>query len=260
MDQARAPEHTTYPDDVITWLTGDGGRVVLCPNDADLVARLEAIGHDVRTGRAKEHPDACVDVVVAVHRGPRDLDEIARVLRPEGRLAIMLPRRDERIPWVRKLDRIIGSTPVPAIADDDTASNVGELAPVITHGRFGFVDETTIRFWQLVDRRALLGVVASLPEVLALPQEEREAATTAVAELYDGYGRGADGMQLPWTAHLYRTTLAPPPLGIPVGDEEGEPLGRGDDGERDASGRGASGEESRSSDGTDTDMLLIDFR
>ncbi len=252
MDQARAPEHTTYPDDVITWLTGDGGRVVLCLGDAELAARLEEIGHDVRTGRAKEHPDASVDVVVAVHRGPRDLDEIARVLRPEGQLGIMLPRRDERIPWVRKLDRIIGTTPIPPIADDDTASNVGELAPVITHGRFGFVDEKTIRFWQLVDRRSLLAVVESLPEVSSLPQEEREAAIAGVAELYAGYGRGADGMQLPWTAHLYRTRLTPPPLGIPIGEE---PAGAGGEKGGDGGERG-----SGPSDGTDTDMLLIDFR
>ncbi len=251
MDQARAPEHTPYPDDVVTWLTGDGGRIVLCLGDGDLAARLEEVGHDVRTGRAKEHAEDSVDVVVVVHRGPRDLDEIARVLRPEGRLAIMLPRRDARIPWVRKLDRIIGSTPIPPIADDDTASNVGELSAVITHGRFGFVDETTIRFWQLVDRPALLAVVGSLPEVASLPQEEREAATAAVGELYDGYGRGADGMQLPWTAHLYRSTLTPPPLGIPIGAQAEEPGSDAGDRADQASGR---------SDGTETDMLLIDFR
>jgi hypothetical protein len=56
--------------------------------------------------------------------------------------------------------------------------------------------------------------------------------------LYDGYGRGADGMLMPYVTHCYRAVVRPPAL---VEADDGAPTGAGD----------ASGE--------DDGALLIDF-
>ena len=68
---------------------------------------------------------------------------------------------------------------------------------------------------------------------------------------YDDYGRGMDGMQLPYEAHCFRAVVvesrAPRTESVPEdADREGDGVG-----EDDTDGV---------SDGTDTDMLLIDFR
>ena len=64
--------------------------------------------------------------------------------------------------------------------------------------------------------------------------------------LYDDYGRGHDGMQLPYVVECFRAKV------IDLRDEATEVAA--------GSGSGASPESPMISDGTDTDMLLIDFR
>ena len=60
--------------------------------------------------------------------------------------------------------------------------------------------------------------------------------------LYDEYGRGMDGMQLPYVARCFRATVLDRPG---VEDDPSSPSEELD---------------GRPSDGTDTDTLLIDFR
>ena len=40
---------------------------------------------------------------------------------------------------------------------------------------------------------------------------ERERLLRKVDELYDAYGRGADGMLLPYVTHCYKAVVRPPP-------------------------------------------------
>ena len=67
---------------------------------------------------------------------------------------------------------------------------------------------------------------------------ERERVLRKVDELYDAYGRGADGMLLPYVTRCYKAIVRPPAV-----DEPGRPDGPADI--RD--------------DGGDADALLIDF-
>lgn len=256
--EPRAPESSPYPADAVIWLAGDpavdGARTVLVLGDpapdADLVAALADLGHDVRTSDgATTLPDDAVDVVVAAHALPADLEEAARVLRPGGHVAFAVPGRDPRIPWARKLDRALGvETPTGPAAFEQHAG------ALVAHAGFGVVEEHTARSWQQVDRARLLALGARFPEVAALDDDERERRLAAAAELYDGYGRGHDGMQLPWLTRCYRA---------PVRAE------RRDDGVASGAGHadGATGRESGDAarhevvtgDG-DVDGLLIDFR
>ena len=251
-----------------------------------LTAQLVALGHDVhatdpdeamlevlrrdlpdvRTSVAAAEdlpvPDGSVDVVVCAQAFhwfdlDRALPEIARVLRPGGRLALVWNQRDERIPWVRRLGGLIG-----------TQDQLREPAePLVRSALFGFVEDTAYRFWQTVDRESIQHLVLSRSNVAVLDDEARAAKLAEVVAFYDEYGRGMDGMQLPYEARCFRSTrLDQRPVAAPEEPEQPAEPDRGPDpdpGAAPVAGPGPerpeAGEESVS-DGTDTDMLLIDFR
>ena len=156
----------------------------------------------------------------------RALPEIARVLRPGGHLSLVWNLRDERIPWVRRLGRLIGS---------QEQQNDPTHALLSSH-LFGFVETATFRFWQPLNRARLRDLVQSRSNVAVMGAVERERLLGKVDELYDAYGRGPDGMLLPYVTHCYKAVVRPPAL-----DDDPAP-----DDVRD--------------DGGDADALLIDFQ
>jgi SAM-dependent methyltransferase len=184
-------------------------------------------------------PDASYDVVVAAQSFhwfdlDRALPEVARVLKPGGRLAVVWNQRDERIPWVRKLGAIIG-----------TQDQVREPAEaLVTSSLFGFVEDATFRFWQTVDRETIQDLVLSRSNVAVLDEEGRAAKLAEVLAFYDDYGRGMDGMQLPYEARCFRAAVVDRPA------SERSPAQTTD----------ADLPETPVSDGADADVLLIDFR
>jgi SAM-dependent methyltransferase len=254
----------TYPHEAAAWLVGQEAATVLelGAGTGKLTAGLAALGHDVfatdpdramldrleanlpdvRTavGSAEEIPlgDRSVDVVVAAqafHWFDLDvaLPEIARVLKPGGRIAVVWNQRDERIPWVRRLGTLIG-----------TQDQLREpAAAIVQSGLFGFLEEASFTFWQTIDRRTIQDLVLSRSNVAVLDEEGRTAKLAEVLAFYDDFGRGMDGMQLPYVARCFRATVV---------DQPGA--------EADAADEPGDGPEDGSSDGTDTDVLLIDFR
>ena len=101
------------------------------------------------------------------------------------------------------------------------------------------------RFWQVVDRQSIQDLVLSRSNVAVLGEQDRAAKLAEVLALYDEYGRGMDGMQLPYVTRCYRADVLDRPTASKDdpddphdADEPGEPTG----------------------DGPDDDMLLIDFR
>ncbi|WP_193611090.1 class I SAM-dependent methyltransferase [Nocardioides lijunqiniae] len=265
----------TYPRDAVAWLTADQPLTVLelAAGTGKLTEQLVALGHDVHatepdaamldvlqrrlpdvraslTG-AEDVPasDSSYDVVVVAQAfhwfdHERALPEIARVLKPGGHLAIVRNDRDERIPWVRKLGRIIGS----AGHDVDTAK-------VLERSRhFRSAEEQAFKHWQNVDRESILDLVRSRSDVIAMDDEARAARLADVLALYDDYGRGMDGMQLPYVTRCFRATVVDRPEPDPLTIER-------------SSGREDRVEDRDPADGpvpppTDDDsgMLLIDFR
>ena len=267
-----------YPREAAAWLVGrDRAQVLeLGAGTGKLTAELVALGHDVHAtdpdeamlailtervpeartsvAAAEELPlaDRSVDVVVAAqafHWFDLDLalPEIARVLRPGGHLSLVWNQRDERIPWVKRLGRLIG-----------TQEQEGDPSqPLVESGRFGFVEEKDFQIWQDVNRETILDLVRSRSNVAVLDDGAREAKLAEVLAFYDDYGRGMDGMQLPYVTRCFRATV----LGSPGADDGADPEGTD---ERDVAGAADAdspgSEATGPSDGTDTDLLLIDFR
>jgi ubiquinone/menaquinone biosynthesis C-methylase UbiE len=251
-----------YPAEAAAWLTGSEPLSVLelGAGTGKLTAQLVALGHDVHAtdpdqamldilaanlpdvrtsvGGAEEipAPDSSYDVVVGAQcfhwfDHARALPEIVRVLKPRGRLSLVWNLRDERIPWVKKLGRIIG-----------TQEQLVDPTEVLSDSmKFIIIESETFTHWQAVDRRSIQDLVASRSNIAVLDDAARAAKMQELLEFYDGYGRGMDGMQLPYVTRCFRTTVAARP---------GDDGPSADDAEDDAG----------PSDGTDTDMLLIDFR
>lgn len=268
----------SYPVEAAIWVTADEPLTVLelGAGTGKLTEQLVALGHDVHatepdaamldvlkarlpdvrtslTG-AEDIPsaDSSYDAVVVAQAfhwfdHERALPEIARVLKPSGHLAVMWNDRDERIPWVRKLGRIIGSPPRERDATDVLAASK----------HFAEVESGSFKCWQSVDPHSILDLVRSRSDVIALPEEERAAKLAAVSALYLDYGRGMDGMQLPYVTECFRTQVVPRPA-----DTGPLPLVSSDRDSTDASHGSYDGHDGPVPPPTDDDsgMLLIDFR
>ncbi|HEX2175579.1 MAG TPA: class I SAM-dependent methyltransferase [Nocardioidaceae bacterium] len=217
-----------YPEEAVRWMVGSApGRVLeLGAGTGKMTARLVAQGHQVVAtdpaapmleplrkrvaaawtvqSTAERIPllSSSVDAVVAGQAfhwfdAGNALEETARVLRPAGTLALVWNLRDETVPWVRRLGRLIGSEQ----PEDPTELLEGT-------GLFDGVEHKTFRHWQEVHRDSLVGLVESRSAISELPDRERADVLAKVGDLYDDYGRGPDGMLLPYLCHAYRCRVS----------------------------------------------------
>jgi SAM-dependent methyltransferase len=214
-----------YPEAAVRWMVGKkplavvdvgagtgkltralvalGHRVVAVePLDemrAELAAALPAV-HALQ-GSAEAIPlfDGAADVVTsaqAFHWFDHDnaLPEIARVLRPGGRLALVWNSRDDRDPWMERLSAIIGNE---SIEESD-------VVPVLdASGLFGPVETAVFSFVQTLDRDGLLDLVLSRSYLAKLPPPEREPVLDAVGALYDETAK-SEGVKLAYVTECFR--------------------------------------------------------
>jgi len=216
-----------YPDEAVRWLVGDEpcDVVDLGAGTGKLTRSLVALGHRVTAieplpemlellpaaapgasailGNAEviPLPDAYADAVTAAQAfhwfdHALALPEIARVLRPHGRLALVWNVRDDREPWVAKLSATIGSESVGRGAAEE---------PIEESGLFGPLEKTTFSLVQRLDRATLRDLVASRSYCVAKPAAERDKTLAEVDRLFDEHAVG-DAVELPYVTECYRAS------------------------------------------------------
>ena len=163
---------------------------------------LVPVQHVVATAEHIPMRSRSVDVVVsgqAFHwfDHARALPEIARVLRPGGVIALVWNTYDTGIPWVRRLKGLVA----PALDDDERAM------PLKATPYFGFVEEKQFRFWQTHTAATLADLTRSVSHVATMSDHDRAGVLAKVDALYTDYGRGHDGMQLPWVTRCFRAVV-----------------------------------------------------
>lgn len=219
----------SYPEEAVGWLVGDtpSDVVDLGAGTGKLTRSLVALGHRVTavepldemrgelqvalpgvtalagSAEAIPLPDSSADVVTCAqsfHWFDHDvaLAEVARVLRPSGRLALVWNSRDDRDPWVERLSAIIGSETVEE----------SDVVPVLeVSGFFEPVETAEFSFKQALDREGLLDLVLSRSYCAKLSPADREPILEAVGRLYDETA-GPDGVRLAYVTECFRAQRA----------------------------------------------------
>lgn len=222
-----------YPDDAVRWLTGDSPCAVvdLGAGTGKLTRSLVAHGHHVvaveplpemlahlrtvlpgvtaleGTAEAIPLPDGAADVVTVAQAfhwfdHAAALNEIARVLRPGGALALVWNTRDEHDPWVETLTEVI-------IGRGALDEELAVRRPIAESGRFGPVERATFGFTQHVDRTALRELVLSRSYCAVLSDEERRPVLEQVDALFDEHATDGE-LALPYLTECFRAVLADP--------------------------------------------------
>ncbi len=219
----------SYPPEAIDWLLPTGARKVLDlgAGTGKLTTRLVERGLDVVAvdpipdmlevlraslpdtvaleGTAEAIPleDNGVDAVLVAQAWhwvdpERAIPEVARVLRPGGRLGLVWNTRDERLGWVRELGDIIGSD------GDRGRFNVALPAP------FDEPQRHQVEWTNYLTPQALIDLVASRSYCITSPTEVRVRTLDQVRELLATHPALANsaGLALPYVTVCIRATLA----------------------------------------------------
>jgi len=156
-------------------------------------------------GTAEEIPleDNSVDAVLVAQAWhwvdpERAIPEVARVLRPGGRLGLVWNTRDERLGWVRELGRIIGSD------GDKGRFDVTLPAP------FDEPQRHQIEWTNYLTPQALIDLVASRSYCITSPTEVRTRTLDQVRELLATHPSLANstGLAMPYVTVCIRATLS----------------------------------------------------
>jgi ubiquinone/menaquinone biosynthesis C-methylase UbiE len=219
----------SYANDAVDWMIEGvpaGGRVLdLAAGTGKLTSMLVACGFDVVAvepidsmrqelsavaptahavaGSAEEIPlpDASVDAVAiaqAFHwfNERAALAEIARVLRPGGRLGLIWNERDDSVPWMARLSTILHTeVTLPYERHRDWPTVIAAL-PV-----FSSVAHRRDPFSHLIDTDGLIALVASTSYIGAMSVAEREPFLQRTRELVDGFPQPFD---MPYVSDAYR--------------------------------------------------------
>ncbi|QUR66545.1 class I SAM-dependent methyltransferase [Mycobacterium spongiae] len=219
----------SYPPEAIDWLLPAGARDVLDlgAGTGKLTTRLVERGLDVVAvdpiaemlevlctslpktrallGTAEEIPleDNSVDAVLVAQAWhwvdpARAIPEVARVLRPGGRLGLVWNTRDERLGWVRELGDIIGRDGDPV---RDKVTLPQPFADMARH---------QVEWTNYLTPQALIDLVASRTYCINSPAEVRTKTLDQVRQLLATHPALANsaGLALPYVTVCVRATLA----------------------------------------------------
>jgi ubiquinone/menaquinone biosynthesis C-methylase UbiE len=147
-------------------------------------------------------PDNAVDAVLVAQAWhwfdpERAVAEIARVLRPGGRLGVLWNTRDERSGWVKDFGRIVG---LEHDRDNATVDLPEPFTDIATH---------QVEWTNYITREALIDYVASRSYCITSPAEVRTRTLDEVRELLVSHPSlaNATGLAMPYITVCIRATL-----------------------------------------------------
>jgi SAM-dependent methyltransferase len=221
----------SYPSDALDWLLPDGAPDVLdlgagtgkltrliaerdihveaVDPSAQMLAELRQVLPEVPThvGSAEEVPvaDSSFDAVVVAQAWhwvdvPRASAEVARVLRPGGRLGLIWNDRDDRVDWVRKLSELTAQGGERGMASDN---------PVFGKP-FGQIEYFVTEWSYPMTTAGLIDLAASRSYVIIAPEQERVSILTGVQKLLDTHPdlAGRDEFEMPYVTYASRAHIA----------------------------------------------------
>jgi SAM-dependent methyltransferase len=197
-------------------LLAAGARVIAVEPVAQMLAKLVASHPQVEAlnGTATSIPlaDESVDAVVCAQAfhwfaSHEALNEIARVLKPGGRLGLVWNQRDVRVPWVQRLDRIVN-----ALQGDTPRYYTGAWRQAFPHPRFTPLQEQHFSNNHsgapqnvIFDRVCSTSFIAALPEA-ARAEVDRQIAALIAAE---PELRGQSVVNVPYETAAFWTQKVP---------------------------------------------------
>jgi SAM-dependent methyltransferase len=147
-------------------------------------------------------PDNAVDAVLVAQAWhwfdqEQAVAEIARVLRPGGRLGVLWNTRDERSGWVKDFGRIVG---LEHDRDNATVDLPEPFTDIATH---------QVEWTNYITREALIDYVASRSYCITSPTEVRTRTLDEVRELLVSHPSlaNATGLAMPYITVCVRATL-----------------------------------------------------
>lgn len=224
----------TYPEEAVRWVAGDQpARVVDLGAGTGILSRaLVALGHEVipvepdegmrerlvaaspeltplaGSAEAIPLPDASVDGVVAAQAyhwfdPKRAHVEIARVLRPEGRFAVLWNVRDQSVDWVAQLS---------AIAEGLAPGGRVKLPVIASFGPlFGPVEGRQLTHTVAHTPETLVELIKTRSYYLTASAEQRRAIEERIRRLCATHPdlAGRDTFPLPYQIRCYRAVRLP---------------------------------------------------
>lgn len=147
-------------------------------------------------------PDNSVDAVLVAQAWhwfdpARAVAEVARVLRPGGRLGLLWNVRDERLGWVKEFGQIVG-------VEHDWAN-----ATVVLPEPFSDVQTHQVEWTNYITPQALVDYVASRSYCITSPAEARTRTLDEVRNLLSSHPSlaNASGIALPYITVCVRAVL-----------------------------------------------------
>ncbi|WP_415756098.1 class I SAM-dependent methyltransferase [Pseudomonas sp. LT1P18] len=186
-------------------LVATGAQVIAVEPVAQMLEKLSEAFPEVLavSGTAMDLPlpDASVDVVICAQAfhwfaSTEALIEIARVLKPGGKLGLVWNQRDSRVSWVPKLDAIVN-----ALEGDTPRYYTGTWRQAFPHPAFGPLQEQRFSHGHTGSPEdVIFNRVRSTSFVAALPAEERAKVDEQIRALIAAEPdlRGRDVVTVPY--------------------------------------------------------------